>query len=79
MPVGHIWKFELEQYEQRNFGVKSNFSNFLTEPVMLNFLATTENLRNTRSEQPNHNRGKVVKKAAGNCYSQFPDTKITRE
>ena len=40
---------------------------------MLNFLATTENLRNIRSKQPNDNRGKVVKKAAGNCYSQFPD------
>ena len=32
---------------------------------MLNFLATTENLRNIRSEQPNDNRGKVVKKSSG--------------
>ena len=40
---------------------------------MLNFLATTENLRNIRSEQSNYNRGKVVEKAAGHCYSQFPD------
>ena len=29
---------------------------------MLNFLATTENLRKIGSEQPNYNRGKVIKK-----------------
>ena len=40
---------------------------------MLNFLATTENLRNIRSEQPNYNRGKVIKKTVRNCYSRFPD------
>ena len=45
---------------------------------MLNFLAKTENLRNTRSEQPIYNRGKVLENAAGNCNSQFPDTKQTR-
>ena len=45
---------------------------------MLNFLATTENLRNARSEQPNYNRGKEVEKAAGNCYSQFPNINHTR-
>ena len=39
VPVGHIWKFDLEQYEQRNFGVKWNFSKIRIEPVMLNFLA----------------------------------------
>ena len=53
VPVGHIWKSDLEQYEQRNFGVKWNFSKIRIEPVMLNFLATTENLRIKRSEQPN--------------------------
>ena len=31
---------------------------------MLNFLATTENLRNARSEQPNFNRGKLIKKSS---------------
>ena len=25
VPVGHFWKFDLEQYEQRDFGVKWNF------------------------------------------------------
>ena len=40
---------------------------------MLSFLATTEKLRNIRPEQSNYNGGKVVKKAAGNCFSQFPD------
>ena len=32
---------------------------------MLNFLATTQNLRNARSEQPNYNRGKYIKKSSG--------------
>ena len=32
---------------------------------MLNFLATTENLRKIGSEQPNYNRGKVIKKNVG--------------
>ena len=61
VPVGHIWKFDPEKYEHRNFGVKCN----LIEPVILNFLATTENLKNARSEQPNYNRGKVVEKSSG--------------
>ena len=39
---------------------------------MLSFLATTKIIRKIRSEDLNYNRGKVVKKAAGNCYSQFP-------
>ena len=44
---------------------------------MLKFLATTENIRNITSEEPIYNRGKVVeKKAAENCYSQFPDIRI---
>ena len=32
---------------------------------MLNFLEKTENLKNTRSEQPNYNRGKIVEKSSG--------------
>ena len=32
---------------------------------MLNFLATTENLRKIGSEQPNYNRGKVIKNNSG--------------
>ena len=69
VPVGHIWKFDLEKHEQRNFGVKKSFSKIRIEPVMLNFCATTENFRNARSKPPNYNRGKVVKKTAANCYS----------
>ena len=75
MPVGHIWKFDPEEHELRNFGRKFNFSKIRMEPVMLNVLAKTENLRNRRTERPIYNRGKVLEKAAGNCYSQFPDTK----
>ena len=65
MPVGHIWKFVHEEYGQRNFGVKCNFSKIRIEPVMLNFFEKTENLINTRSEPPNYNRGKVVEKSSG--------------
>ena len=61
MPVGHNWKFDLEQYEQRDFGVKLIFQKIRIEQVMLNFLATTENLIKIRSERPNYNCGKVVK------------------
>ena len=75
MPVGHIWKFDLEEYELRNFGRKFNFSKTRIEPVMLNFLAKTENLRKTRSERPDNNRGKVVNLGSGNCYSQFSTSK----
>ena len=45
MPVGHIWKFDLKEHKTRNFGGKFNFSKFRMEPVMLNFLATTEKIR----------------------------------
>ena len=33
---------------------------------MLKFLATTENIRKIRSEQPIYNRGKVLEKSSGN-------------
>ena len=45
VPVGHIWKFELEQRKRHDFGVKWNFSKIRIEHVMLKFLATTENIR----------------------------------
>ena len=45
MSVGHIWKFDLEEYEIRSFGMKFNFSKIRIGPVMLNFLATTKNIR----------------------------------
>ena len=60
VPVGHIWNFDHEEYELRNFGVKRNFSKVLIGHVMLKFLATTENIRKIRSEQPIYNRGKVL-------------------
>ena len=41
VPVGHIWKFDLEEYELRNFEVKYNFSKIRIGHVMLKFLATT--------------------------------------
>ena len=36
----------------RDFGVKFYFSNFRMEPVMLSFLATTEN-KNEKKKRPN--------------------------
>ena len=65
VPVGQTWKFDLDEYKLRNFGMKINFSKIRIEPVMLNFLAKTENLRNARSEQPIYNRGKVLEKSSG--------------
>ena len=62
VPVGHIWKFDLKQRDKHDFGMKWNFSKIRIGYVTLNFLATTENLRNKRSEQPNYNRGKVITK-----------------
>ena len=62
MPVGHIWKFDLEGYELRNFGRKFNFSKIRIEPVMLNFLARTENLRNREQKNRFTIAGKYLKK-----------------
>ena len=73
MPVGHIWKFDLEEYELRNFGRKFNISKTRIEPVMLNFLAKTENLRKTRSERPDNNRGKVVNLGSGKLLFAISD------
>ena len=53
MPVGHNWKFDLEEHEICDFGVEFNFSKFRMEPVMLGFLATTENIIKIKSERPN--------------------------
>ena len=43
---------------------------------MLKFLATTENIKKIKSEEPNYNRGKVVETTAGNCYLQIPDIRL---
>ena len=40
---------------------------------MLKFLATTKNIKIKKSKEPIYNRGKVVGKVAGNCYSKFSD------
>ena len=73
VPVGHIWKFDLEEYELRNFGRKFNFSKIRIGPVMPNFLAKTENLRNTRAEQSIYNRGKVVNLSSGKLLFAISD------
>ena len=43
-----------------DFGVKFLFSKFRREPVMLSFLAPTENTKSEESERPIYNRGKVL-------------------
>ena len=42
---------------------------------MLNFLAKTENLRNTRPERPNEKRGKVVKFSSGKLLFAISELK----
>ena len=74
MPVGHIWKFDLEKLFALDFGVKFNFSKIRIDRVMLMFLATTENIRKIRSEDSNYNRGKVVKNSSGKLLIAISDT-----
>ena len=65
-------KFALEKTFSLDFWVKCNFSKIRIKHVILKFLAKTENSRKIISEDSNSNCGKLVKVAAGNCYSQFP-------
>ena len=74
MPFGHIWKFDLEKTFSLDFGVKCNFSKVRIEHVMLKFLATTENIRKTRSEDLNYNSGKVVKNSSRKLLFAISDT-----
>ena len=50
----------LRDMKIRDFGVKFLFSKFRMEPVMLSFLAPTENTKSQESERPIYNRGKVL-------------------
>ena len=72
MPVGLIWKFDLEKTFSLDLGLKGNFSKNRIDFVMLKFLATTEKTTKIRLEDSNYSREKKSKIAAGNCYSQFP-------
>ena len=45
VPVGLIWKLDLEQRKRRDFVLNLNFSKIRIEHVMLKFLATTQNIR----------------------------------
>ena len=64
VPVGHIWKFDLEKTFSLGFGMKGNFSKIRTEHTMLKFLATTEKTRKIGSEESNYNRSKVVRNSS---------------
>ena len=65
MQVGRNWKFDLEEHELRNFGVKCNFSKIRIGHIMLKIVATTECIGKIRSEQLIYNRGKVLEKSSG--------------
>ena len=66
LPVGHIWKFDLEKTFGLDFGLKCNFSKKTRiEHVMLKFLATIENTRKIKSEDLNQKPGKVNKNNSG--------------
>ena len=78
MPVGHSWKFDFEEYELGNFGRNFFFQKFELSLSCSTFLRKLK----ISDIQDQNNRftvaGKYLKKAAGNFYSQFPDTKQTR-
>ena len=65
MPVGHIWKFDIEEYEISGFGMKFNLSNIRIEPVMLSFLATTENIKNKIRTTESQ-----LRESDRNCYNK---------
>ena len=44
------------------FEDKGNFSKFRIEPIMLEFLATTENTRKSQKEDSSDNCGKIARK-----------------
>ena len=72
VPVGHIWKFDLEEHETHGFEMKFNFSKIRMEPVMLSFLATTENIEYKIRTTELQLRESCQINTVGNCYSQFP-------
>ena len=72
VPVDHIWKFDLEEHKIRGFGMKFSFSKIRMEPVMLSFLATTENIKNIIRRTELQLRESCQINTVGNCYSQFP-------
>ena len=68
----------LRDIKIRDFRVKFLFSKFRMEPVMLSFLAPTENRKHKKEKNQNDRltiAGKCLNRTAGNCYSQFPDIK----
>ena len=72
VPVGHIWKFDLEECKIRGFGMKFNFSKIRIVPVMLSFLAKTENIKKKIRITDLQLREHCQINTVGNCYSQFP-------
>ena len=63
MPIGHIWKFDIELNVKRYFLVrKSNFSNIRIETIMLKFLATTAYTRKRHTENSSDRCEKLARK-----------------
>ena len=57
-----LLKFDLEEHKIRGFGMKFNFSKIRIEPVMLSFLATTENIKYKNQNNRFTIAGKYLKK-----------------
>ena len=72
VPVGHIWKFDLEEHEMRGFRVEFNFSKFWKGACHAQF--SHDNLKHNKrnSEQPNLQLRENDRKTAGNCFSHIP-------
>ena len=78
VPVGHIWKFDLEGHKIRDFRVKFYFSKFRMEPVMLSFLATTENTKRKIRTTKFTNAGKCLRKQQEIAIRNFQIQNKTR-
>ena len=74
MPVGHIWKFDFEEYGQRYFGVKYNFSKFELDMSSSTFSRKLKISEIQYEKDREKKRGKVVKFSSGKLLVAISDT-----
>ena len=75
MPVGHIWKFDLEGHENTQLWSEVIFFKISNGACHAQFSRNNRKQKVKNQIDRIYNCGKILKKTAGNCYSQFPDTK----
>ena len=75
VPVGHIWKFDLERHEYTWFSSEVLFFKISNEACHAQFSRDNWKHKIRNQNDRIYNCGKVLMKTAGNYYSQFPDTK----